>query len=173
VCYAEGVAAVIRRLVAAVVVFAGTCGVAPGTIPQEMLSADVLPYYNGAKAKVLKNGWTCMAISGEHGGTGFAYTVGLSSKGLPELSVFEADDTGAACTAIALAVHRMLETHRTPRDGAEMARSGKHRLVVRAIYPDEFFDRCIFANVWRREHHIADARGMQLITLDDGERLPR
>ena len=152
---------------------AATAGAAAASVAADRLPSDTLRYYEHAKAQAVKHGWSCIAVKGDRADNGFAYTMGLSSKHLPELAVFATDDTANACAAIDRVAKALVAAHRYPRDGAEIFRNGEGRVVLRGIFPNEFFDRCIFAKIWRDEHHIASARGMQLIVLDPGEAMPR
>lgn len=58
------------------------------------------PSYARATEQVKRQGWSCVAVKGDRAGNGFAYTVGLSSKHLPELGVFGTADPATACGAI-------------------------------------------------------------------------
>ncbi len=42
--------------------------------------------------------------------------------------------------------------------------TGEDRL--QPVYPDEVFDRCVFAKRWVARHHIHDAFGTQLVFAD-------
>jgi hypothetical protein len=129
--------------------------------------------YDGVKADVAKHGWTCVAVSGDRPERRFAYSVGLSSKHLPELGIFGTDEPGVACSAIDRVARLLVAAGRPPRNGAEVFRTGEGRVVLRAVLHEQFYDRCTLAKRWRDEHRIAGARAMQILVLDPGEQLPR
>ena len=128
--------------------------------------------YGDVKAQATRYGWTCVSVKGDRAGNGFAYSVGLTSKHLPELGVFATDDVANACKAIDRVVTALLAAGRAPRSGAEVFRNGEGRVVLRAVRRNQFYDLCAFAKRWRDEHHVADARAMQIVVLDPGERMP-
>jgi hypothetical protein len=131
------------------------------------------PEYERAKDQVRQRGWSCVPVKAGRAEHAFAYSVGLSSKHLPELGVFGTDDPSVACAAIDRVARELIATGRSPRNGAEIFRNADGRVVLRAVLRKEFFDRCALAKRWRDEHRIADARAMQILVLDPGERMPR
>ena len=112
-------------------------------------------------------------MKGHRPENGFAYSVGLSSKHLPELGIFGTDDPATACSAIDRVARTLVAAGRAPRNGAEIFRNADGRVVLRAVLRKQFFDRCLLAKRWRDEHHLADARAMQILVLDPGEAMPR
>lgn len=129
--------------------------------------------YEHTKDQVWQRGWSCVAVKADRPEHAFAYSVGLSSKHLPELGVFGTEDPAIACAAIDRVARVLVAAGRSPRNGAEMFRNADGRVVLRAVLRNEFFDRCILAKRWRDEHHIAGARAMQILVLDPNEPLPR
>ncbi len=129
--------------------------------------------YDDTTMRVTKQGWSCVGVKGDRAANGFAYSVGLSSKHLPELGVFGTDDPAIACAAVDRVARILVAARRAPRNGAEVFRNGEGRVVLRAVLHKQFYDRCAFAKRWRDEHHIADARAMQILVLDPNEPLPR
>lgn len=138
--------------------------------PEQLLPPAAVPIYRNLTATVAKHGWACVAVGGKASHGGFAYTMGLSSKDLPEL-LFDGDSTEAACGALNEAAERLIARHRPPHDGETIAERNGVRLVVRQIYTDEFFAKCVFAAVWRDTHHLS-ATGMQVLALAKGETMP-
>ena len=145
---------------------------ADGAAADRAAHAD-LRLYDRAKDQVKQHGWWCVPVRGARGERGFAYSMGLSGKHLPELGIFGTDDPATACAAIDRVARALVAAGRFPRNGAEVFRNGEGRVVLRAVLRNEFFDRCTFAKRWRDEHHVADARAMQILVLDPGEPLPR
>jgi|GEM_PF-5498740 len=135
--------------------------------------AAAAPEYEHAKDQVRQRGWSCVRVKADRAEQAFAYSVGLSSKHLPELGIFGTDDPSVACAAIDRVARVLIVAGRSPRNGAEMFRNADGRVVLRAVLRKEFFDRCALAKRWRDEHHVADARAMQILVLDPGEPLPR
>jgi hypothetical protein len=129
--------------------------------------------YSRATDQVKHQGWSCIPVKGERPENAFAYSVGLSSKHLPELGIFGTDDPATACSAIDRVARALVAAGRAPRNGAEIFRNADGRVVLRAVLRKEFFQRCAFAGRWRDEHHLADARAMQILVLAPGEPIPR
>jgi len=129
--------------------------------------------YSRATDQVKRQGWSCIPMKGDRPEHGFAYSVGLSSKHLPELGIFGTDDPETACSAIDRVARALVAAGRAPRSGAEIFRNADGRVVLRAVLRKEFFARCALARRWRDEHHIADARAMQILVLAPGEPIPR
>ena len=129
--------------------------------------------YDHAADQVKHQGWSCIAVKGDRAQNAFAYSMGLSSKHLPELGIFGTDDPAGACAAVDRVARVLIAAGRAPRNGAEVFRNGEGRVALRAVIRKEFFDRCPFAKRWRDEHHVADARAMQIVVLDPGETMPR
>jgi uncharacterized protein DUF4262 len=129
--------------------------------------------YSRAADQVRHQGWSCIAVKGDRAQHAFAYSMGLSSKHLPELGIFGTDDPAGACAAVDRVARALIAAGRAPRNGAEVFRNGEGRVVLRAVIRKEFFDRCPFAMRWRDEHHVAGARAMQIVVLDPGEPMPR
>ena len=131
------------------------------------------PRYSRATDQVKHQGWSCIPVKGDYPENGFAYSVGLSSKHLPELGIFGTDDPATACAAIDRVARALVAAGRAPRNGAEIFRNADGRVVLRAVLRKQFFERCPLARRWRDEHYIADARAMQILVLAPGEPLPR
>jgi hypothetical protein len=131
------------------------------------------PDYARAKDEVRQRGWSCVRVKADRAEHAFAYSVGLSSKHLPELGVFGTDDPAVACAAIDRVASVLVAAGRPPRNGAEMFRNADGRVVLRAVLRKQFFDRCTLAKRWSDEHHIAGARAMQILVLDPREPMPR
>ena len=131
------------------------------------------PDYAHAQEQVRQRGWSCVSVNADRAEHAFAYTVGLSSKHLPELGMFGTGDPSVACAAIDRVARGLIVAGRSPRNGAEMFRNADGRVVLRAVLRKEFFDRCTLAKRWRDEHHIRDARAMQILVLDPREPMPR
>jgi hypothetical protein len=129
--------------------------------------------YGRVQDHVRKGGWSCVQVKADRAEHAFAYSVGLTSKHLPELGVFGTDDPSVACAAIDRVARVLVAAGRPPRNGAEMFRNADGRVVLRAVLRNEFFDKCALAKRWRDEHHIAGARAMQILVLDPGEPMPR
>jgi len=125
--------------------------------------------YSRATNQVHRQGWSCVAVNGGRPENGFAYSVGMSGKHLPELGIFGTDDPATACSAIDRVARALLAAGRAPRNGAEIFRNGEGRVVVRAVLRKQFFDRCNLARRWRDEHRLGDASAMQILVLDPGE----
>lgn len=135
--------------------------------------AAASPEYDHAKDQVRRHGWSCVQVKADRAEHAFAYSVGLTSKHLPELGVFGTDDPAVACAAIDRVARVLIAAGRSPRNGAEVFHNADGRVVLRAVLRSEFFDRCALAKRWRDEHHIAGARAMQILVLDPGEPMPR
>jgi uncharacterized protein DUF4262 len=129
--------------------------------------------YEHVQDQVRQRGWSCVQVKAAREERAFAYSVGLTSKHLPELGMFGTDDPSIACAAIDRVARGLIAAGRSPRNGAEMFRNADGRVVLRAVLRKEFFDRCTLAKRWRDEHRIADARAMQILVLAPGERMPR
>jgi hypothetical protein len=129
--------------------------------------------YAHVQDQVRQRGWSCVQVKGDRAEHAFAYSVGLSSKHLPELGMFGTDDPSVACAAIDRVARVLIAAGRSPRNGAEMFRNADGRVVLRAVLRSEFYDRCALAKRWRDEHRITDARAMQILVLDPGEPMPR
>jgi hypothetical protein len=129
--------------------------------------------YDRATDQVKQQGWSCVAVKGARAESSFAYSMGLTSKHLPELGIFGTDDPAGACAAVDRVARALIAAGRSPRNGTEVFRNADGRVVLRAVIRKEFFDRCILAKRWRDEHRIADARAMQILVLDPGEAMPR
>ncbi len=130
-------------------------------------------FYSRATDQVKHQGWSCIAVKGDRPENGFAYSIGLSGKQLPELGIFGTDDPATACSAIDRVARALLASGRPPRSGAEIFRNPDGRVVLRAVLRKQFFGRCALAKRWRDEHHVADARAMQILVLAAGEPIPR
>jgi hypothetical protein len=131
------------------------------------------PDYVRAKDQVRQRGWSCVQVKADRAEHAFAYSVGLSTKHLPELGVFGTGDPAVACAAIDRVAGALILAGRRPRNGSEMFRNAEGRVVLRAVLRKEFFERCALARRWRDEHHIVDARAMQILVLDPREPMPR
>ncbi len=154
--------------------FAAATVAAPAAgIPAHRPAAAPIRSYDNAKDQAKQRGWSCIAVKGDRADNGFAYSVGLSSKHLPELGIFGTDDPATACSAIDRVAQALIAAGRAPRSGAEVFRNGEGRVVLRAVLRNEFFDRCVFAKRWRDDHHIGAARAMQIVVLEPGEAMPR
>ncbi|MDP9105626.1 MAG: DUF4262 domain-containing protein [Candidatus Eremiobacteraeota bacterium] len=131
------------------------------------------PRYSRATDQVKHQGWSCIAVTGNRPENGFAYSMGLSGKQLPELGIFGTDDPSTACAAVDRVARALFTAGRAPRNGAEIFRNADGRVVLRAVLRKEFFERCALARRWRDEHHIKNARAMQIVVLAPGEPIPR
>jgi hypothetical protein len=131
------------------------------------------PEYARAQDQVRQRGWSCVQVKAGRAERAFAYSVGLTSKHLPELGMFGVDDTAVACAAIDRVARVLVVAGRAPLSGAEVFRNADGRVVLRAVLRKQFFERCTLARRWRDEHRIADARAMQILVLDRGEPMPR
>ncbi len=129
--------------------------------------------YEHAQDQVRRHGWSCVQVKADRPEHAFAYSVGLSGKGLPELGMFGVDDTAVACAAIDRVARILVVARRAPPSGAEVFRNADGRVVLRAVLRKQFFERCALARRWRDEHRIADARAMQILVLAPGEPIPR
>ena len=129
--------------------------------------------YQHAQDQVRERGWSCVQVKANRPQDAFAYSVGLSSKQLPELGMFGVDDSAVACAAIDRVARVLVVAGRAPPGGAEVFRNADGRVVLRAVLRNQFFERCALARRWRDEHHIADARAMQILVLAPGEPIPR
>ena len=123
--------------------------------------------------QVRGRGWSCVQVKAARPQHAFAYSVGLTSKHLPELGMFGIDDPAVACAAIDRVARVLIDAGHPPRNGAEIFRTADGRVVLRAVLRKEFFERCALARRWRDEHRIADARAMQILVLAPGEPIPR
>ncbi len=157
---------------ALVLLFAAPLHATPANAAASRSTSDAVRY-SRATDQVKHRGWSCIPVSGDRPENGFAYSVGLSSKHLPELGIFGTDDPATACSAIDRVARALLAAGRAPRSGAEIFRNADGRVVLRAVLRKEFFERCALARRWRDEHHIADARAMQILVLAPGEPIPR
>ncbi len=135
--------------------------------------AAAAPDYAHVLEQVRQHGWSCVQVRADRTDHAFAYSVGLTSKHLPELGMFGTDDPAVACAAIDRVARALIVAARAPRNGAEVFRNADGRVVLRAVLRREFFERCALAGRWRDEHHIADARAMQILVLAPGEPIPR
>ena len=135
--------------------------------------AAAAPEYAQAQDQVRQRGWSCVSVKADRAEHAFAYSVGLSGKHLPELGIFGTDDPAVACAAIDRVARALILAGRPPRNNAELFHNTDGRVVLRAVLRKQFFDRCALAKRWRDEHHIADARAMQILVLDPGEPIPR
>jgi Domain of unknown function (DUF4262) len=129
--------------------------------------------YGRVQDHVRKSGWSCVQVKADRADHAFAYSVGLTSKRLPELGIFGTDDPAVACAAIDRVARALIVAGRAPRSRAEIFSNADGRVVLRAVLRKEFFERCALARRWRDEHHIADARAMQILVLAPGEPIPR
>jgi hypothetical protein len=156
---AEGGAAPVIRVAFALALAASSLAEAPSE-------------YGRVQDQVRKDGWSCVHERADTANA-FAYSVGLTSKQLPELGIFGTDDPAVACAAIDRVARVLIVAGRAPRNGAEIFRNADGRVVLRAVLRKQFFERCALARRWRDEHHIADARAMQILVLAPGEPIPR
>jgi hypothetical protein len=131
------------------------------------------PDYGHVQTQIRQRGWACVSVKADRPEHAFAYSVGLSGKHLPELGMFGTGDPAVACAAIDRVARVLIAGGRAPRNGAEIFRNADGRVVLRAVLHGQFFDKCTLAKRWRDEHHIRDARAMQILVLDPGERMPR
>ena len=129
--------------------------------------------YEHAAAAVRRSGWSCVQVNADRPEHAFAYSVGLAGKHLPELGMFGVDDTAVACAAIDRVARVLVAGRHAPPSGAEVFRNADGRVILRAVLRKQFFERCALARRWRDEHHVADARAMQILVLAPGEPIPR
>ncbi|MDQ6942493.1 MAG: DUF4262 domain-containing protein [Candidatus Eremiobacteraeota bacterium] len=161
------------RVLVLVAAFFAVVSVSAANAAANRQQPNTLRSYADAKAQAAAQGWSCVAVKADRPGNGFAYSIGLSSKHLPELGVFATDDVANACSAIDRVAKDFITAGRAPRSGAEVFRNGEGRVVLRAVVRNQFFTLCTFAKRWRDEHHIAGARAMQLVVLGPNEAMPR
>ncbi len=131
------------------------------------------PEYAHAQDQIRQRGWSCVQVKAGRAEHAFAYSVGLTGKHLPELGMFGIDKPAVACAAIDRVARVLIDAARPPRNGAEIFRNVDGRVVLRAVLRKDFYERCVLAKRWRDEHHIADARAMQILVLTPGEPMPR
>ena len=131
------------------------------------------PDYEHTQDQVRRRGWSCVQVKADRPEHAFAYSVGLTSKHLPELGMFGVDDTAVACAAIDRVARVLVVARHAPPSGAEVFRNADGRVILRAVLRRQFFARCALARRWRDEHRIADARAMQILVLTPGEPIPR
>ena len=162
-----------RRVLLLVAAFFAVVSLSAANAAGNPHQPNTLPSYDEATAQAAAQGWSCVAVKGDRPGNGFAYSIGLSSKHLPELGVFATDDVANACSAIDRVAKAFITAGRAPRSGAEVFRNLEGRVVLRAVVRKQFFDLCTFAKRWRDDHHVVGARAMQLVVLGPNEAMPR
>jgi hypothetical protein len=128
--------------------------------------------YYAIDDKVKKHGWACVYVAGSKAEDNFAYTVGLSAKRQPEVLLISRDDEDAACTMLNVVAKALLARTSPIHDGDAPVAKMATKVRLRRIYPDEFFDKCVFAKMWRDRHGVTDATGMQIVFADEKGRFP-
>jgi hypothetical protein len=131
-----------------------------------------LQTYRDVAATAAKHGWACVYVAGGRGERNLAYSVGLSGKHQPEVLLTSGDDYAAACTMINVVAKALLARRDPIHDGDAPVAKMASDVRLRSIYPDEFYERCPLAAMWRDAHKIKDAAGMQIVFADKDGRFP-
>jgi len=140
-------------LLAAALLAAAPTPSAPSHVdPRSVLRPDAIARYDSIKTTVAKNGWTCVYVepSASTSTSGYAYTVGLGAKKLPELLYITPESGEVACAMITAIATRLVRRGLPVADGYEPLPT--HKVHLHRIPPKTFFDACTFAGVWALDH---------------------
>jgi len=134
-----------------------------------MLESEGEAYYAKLERNVAQHGWACVFVGDDK--HGFAYTVGLSAKHLPELLIDTQEDSKVSCTMLNVVAKKIIAHGAPVPDEYEPLGPMNGRLLN--IYPKEFLERCVFAGVWAFRHKTAEGfTGMQIVFPDKNGRYP-
>ena len=153
-------------------VFLSVTGTSVAMVTTTSDGREGLETYRAIAEKVAKHGWACVYVAGSKQEGNFAYSVGLSGKGQPEVLLVSGDDYNAACTMINLVAKAILARSSPIRDGDAPVAKMSRDVRVRSIYADELYAKCLAAARWRDEHGVKDATGMQIVLADKNGRFP-
>ena len=146
----------------------GLLAAAPGG--DGLLQPQGEAYYAKLDRNVAQHGWACVFV-GDDKKRGFAYTVGLSAKHLPELLINTGEDSKVSCTMLNVVAKKII-AHGAPVPDEYEPLGAMHGRLLN-IYPKEFLDKCLFAGVWAFRHKTADGfTGMQIVFPDKNGRYP-
>jgi hypothetical protein len=166
------------RVIRTFAVLAVVCGALATTRSGDgMLDARGEAYYAKLDATVAKYGWSCVWV-GDDAKSGYAYTVGLSGKHLPELLIDTSDDESASCTMLNVVAKKLIARRAAAPDRDDPVPDRYEPLgpkVVRLlrIYPKEFLQKCVFAGIWAKRHDtLSDYIGMQIVFPDKNGNFP-
>jgi len=138
------------------------------TDPLTTLPPDVRDYYMKVDAIAKVQGWACVYVGGPHA---YAYTVGLSGHHVPELLLFVTSfSEQRMCHVINDVARHLLAAGRPPRTHEEPL--GPNLVRLNWVYPQEFFEKCEFAAIWRDVHGFKGALGMQIVFQDPNGTYP-
>jgi hypothetical protein len=120
--------------------------------PRSVLRPDAVARYDSIKTTVAKHGWTCVYVepSASTVTAGYAYTVGLGAKKLPEVLFITPENGEVACAMITAIATRLIRRALPVADGYEPLPT--HKVHLHIIPPKQFFDVCTFAGVWALDH---------------------
>ncbi|MDB5069996.1 MAG: hypothetical protein JWM87_1107 [Candidatus Eremiobacteraeota bacterium] len=136
-----------------------------------LLPPDGEPVYARIDANVARHGWACVFVADDEGKAGWADTVGLSAKNVPELLIDSNDDEDAQCAMLNLVARKLIAHHARVPDGYKPL--GPKAVRLNKVYSNEFFDRCVLAGVWAIRHHTTGTLlGMQIVFPDEHGRFP-
>ena len=148
-------------LIAAALLAAAPPPAAAGHVdPRSVLRPEAVSRYEGIKTAVAREGWTCVYVqpSTSTATTGYAYTVGLSGKHLPEVLYLTPEKGEIACAMLAAIATRLVRRALPVAEGYEPLPT--HKVRLHRIAAKQFFSTCTFAGVWALDHgtlHGADA----------------
>ena len=136
-------------------------------------SSDIARQAEADYAQVAKTvahaGFACIPYDEASGaGEHFSYTVGLTSKGLPEIMIFTDQSGAEQCAQLESVVPWMLKHRDVLHHNAVVRKDVR----LQPVYPAEFFEHCPLAAVWVARHHISSAYGMQMVFADDHGAFP-
>jgi len=135
-----------------------------------LLQPEGEAYYAKLETNVAQHGWACVFV-GDDDKHGFAYTIGLSGKHLPELLIDTQEDSKVSCTMLNVVAKKIIAHGAPVPDGYEPLGAMNGRLLK--IYPKEFLEKCIYAGVWAFRHNTAERfTGMQIVFPDKNGRYP-
>lgn len=155
----------LRALVTALVLAAAApaSAASPPFDPHSVLRPEAVARYDNIKTTVARAGWTCVYVepSKTTATSGYAYTVGLSAKHLPEVLYITPESGEIACAMITAIATRLVRRGQAVGEGYEPLPT--HKVRLHRIPPKTFFDTCTFAGVWALDH--GTLRGAQAVQV--------
>ena len=136
----------------------------PRVDPHAVLRPEAVARYEGIQTSVARDGWTCVYVqkSTSTATPGYAYTVGLSAKRLPEVLFITPESGEVACAMIAAIATRLVRRAQPVAEGYEPLPT--HKVRLHRIAAKEFFDTCTFAGVWALDHGtLRGAEAMEVV----------
>ncbi|HEY4439208.1 MAG TPA: DUF4262 domain-containing protein [Candidatus Elarobacter sp.] len=152
-------------IVALIVAVAAPAAAAPDKVdPHSLLRPEAYSRYDNIASTVAHDGWTCVYV--EHATTnttsGYAYTVGMSGKHLPEVLYITPLKGDVACAMLTAIATRLIRRATAVPEGYEPLPT--HKVHLHRIEAKSFFETCTFAGVWAVSHGtLEQAQAVQVV----------